>query len=278
MTATPAATLAIIAGTGRLPMQLVAALEAQGKPYLLTEIDGFPVEADRPREKFRLERLALFIDRLHDLGISHVVFAGAVSRPRLDPALFDPFTAAMVPRLVSAMQSGDDATLREVIAIFEEDGFVVVGADIIAPALVPGAGLLGKIQPSAADEADVARAVQIVAALGAVDVGQGAVVAQGLCLAVEALPGTSAMLAEAGRFAHMKPNPHGTGGAMYKAVKPGQDRRIDLPALGPETVRAARAAGLAGIAFEAGGVLLIDRAEMVGLADDYGMFLWSRGL
>lgn len=272
------ATLAIVAGTGRLPMQLVLALEAQGKPYLLTEIDGFPVEADRPREKFRIERLALFIDRLHDLGITHVVFAGAVSRPHLDPALFDPFTAAMVPRLVSAMQSGDDATLREVIAIFEEDGFTVVGADTIAPALVPAAGFLGKFEPTAADKADVNRAVAIVRALGAVDVGQGAVVVQGLCLAVEALPGTDAMLAEAARFAQMKPNPHGAGGVMYKAVKPGQDRRIDLPTLGPETIRQARAAGLAGVAFEAGGILLIDRDEMVGLADDYGMFLWSRDL
>ncbi len=273
-----AARLAIIAGTGRLPMLLVAALEKAGRPYLLAEIDGFPVTADRPKERFRIERLALFIDRLHDLGITDVVFAGAVSRPRLDPALFDPFTAALVPRLVAAMQAGDDATLREVIAIFEEDGFAVVGADVIAPDLVPGPGILGRIDPTEADEADVQRAAMIVAALGSVDVGQGAVVAQGLCLAVEALPGTDAMLAEAARHAHLRPDPEGAGGVIYKAVKPGQDRRIDLPALGPDTLRLAHAAGLAGIAFEAGGVMLLDREEMVALADSLGLFLWARGL
>ena len=272
------ATLAIIAGTGRLPLQLVLALEAQGKPYLLAEIDGFPVAVDRPRERFRVERLALFIDRLHDLGVTQVVFAGAVSRPRLDPALFDPFTAALVPRLIAAMQAGDDATLRAVIEIFEEDGFTVLGADSIAPDLVPGPGILGRITPSQADMADVARAAEIANALGAVDVGQGAVVAQGLCLAVEALAGTDAMLAEAARHTALKPNPNGAGGVMYKAVKPGQDRRIDLPTLGPETLRCARAAGLAGIAFDAGGVLLLDRAEMVALADEMGMFLWSRAV
>jgi len=276
--ATRTATLAIIAGTGSLPLQLVLALEARGELYLLAEIDGFPIEVDRQRERFRVERLALFIDRLHDLGIMRVVFAGAVRRPRLDPALFDPFTAAMVPRLVAAMQAGDEATLREVIAIFEECGFEVVGADAIAPDLVPGPGVLGRYEPGDADRADVARAEAIVAALGSVDVGQGAVVAQGLCLAVEALPGTDAMLAEAARHAHLRPDPDGAGGVLLKAVKPGQDRRVDLPTLGLETLRMARAAGLAGIAFQAGGVLLLDRAEMVAEADECGMFLWSKAL
>jgi len=276
--ATRTATLAIIAGTGSLPLQLVLALEARGELYLLAEIDGFPIEVDRQRERFRVERLALFIDRLHDLGIMRVVFAGAVRRPRLDPALFDPFTAAMVPRLVAAMQAGDDATLREVIAIFEECGFEVVGADAIAPDLVPGPGVLGRYEPGDADRADVARAEAIVAALGSVDVGQGAVVAQGLCLAVEALPGTDAMLAEAARHAHLRPDPDGAGGVLLKAVKPGQDRRVDLPTLGLETLRMARAAGLAGIAFQAGGVLLLGRAEMVAEADECGMFLWSKAL
>ena len=276
--APPAATLAIIAGTGSLPLQLVLALEARGEAYLLAEIDGFPVAVDRQRERFRVERLALFIDRLHDLGITRVVFAGAVRRPRLDPSLFDPFTAAMVPRLVAAMQAGDDATLREVIAIFEENDFQVVGADAIAPDLVPGPGILGRYEPTEADRADVARAEVIVAALGGVDVGQGAVVAQGLCLAVEALAGTDAMLEEAARHAHLRPDPDGAGGVLLKAVKPGQDRRIDLPALGIGTIRMARAAGLAGIAFQAGGVLLLDRAEMVAEADECGMFLWSKVL
>ncbi len=270
--------LVLIAGTGSLPLQLVLALEARGEPYLVAEIDGFPVELDRPTERFRVERLALFIDRLQDLGIRRVVFAGAVRRPHLDPSLFDPFTAAMVPRLLRAMQSGDDATLREVIAIFEEAGFEVVGADRIAPDLVPGEGVLGRYDPTDADRADVERAEAIVAALGFVDVGQGAVVAQGLCLAVEALPGTDAMLAEAARHGGLRPDPHGSGGVMLKAVKPGQDRRIDLPTLGMQTLRMAHQAGLNGIAFQAGGVLLLDRAEMVAQADQWGMFLWSKAL
>ena len=139
------------------------------------------------------------------------------------------------------MQAGDDATLRAVIAIFEEAGSAVVGADEIAPDLVPGAGVLGAAARPRRTSGDAARAAEIVAALGALDMGQGAVVAQGLCLAVEALPGTDAMLDfVAAATAGCAPDPAGAKGVFYKAPKPGQDRRVDLPALGPETVQPRR--------------------------------------
>jgi DUF1009 family protein len=268
---------AVIAGRGRLPMLLVEALEAAGEAPVLAELAGFPVEGagDRPVEPLRVERLVPFLDRLHDLGVTRVAFAGAVSRPRLDPEAFDAHTAALARRLAEAMRAGDDATLRVVIALFEEAGFAVAGTAELAPGLLPGAGVLGRVAPGPEAEADAARAAAIVAALGAVDVGQGAVVANGLCLAVEALPGTDAMLAGLAAL----PRPEGwpaRAGLLYKAPKPGQDRRVDLPALGPGTVAGAAAAGLAGIAFEAGGVLLIDRAATVAAADAAGLFLWAR--
>lgn len=273
----PQGRTAVIAGQGRLPMLLVEALEAAGAPPVLAELEGFAVEGAgaRPVERFRVERLIPFFDRLHDLGVTRVTFAGAVQRPRLEPSLFDARTAALVPRLVAAMQGGDDATLRAVIALFEEAGFAVIGAAGLVPGLVPGPGVLGALAPTEADAADAARAAAIVAALGAVDVGQGAVVARGLCLAVEALPGTDAMLAGLAAL----PRPDGLprpAGLLYKAPKPAQDRRIDLPALGPGTVAGAAAAGLAGIAFQAGGVMVIDRPATVAAADAAGLFLWAR--
>ena len=104
---------------------------------------------------------------LQDQGVERVCFAGAVSRPRLDPSLFDPATAQLVPRLLGAMQAGDDATLREVLALFEEAGFAIVAAHEIAADLLPGPGVLaGAVTPR--DEADAVRAAQIVAALGTV--------------------------------------------------------------------------------------------------------------
>ncbi|MGB8813211.1 MAG: UDP-2,3-diacylglucosamine diphosphatase LpxI [Paracoccaceae bacterium] len=264
-------TLALIAGAGGLPAALVAALPTRP---LVAALDGFAPDGLTPDQSFRVERLMPFLRGLQDSGITRVVFAGAVQRPRLDPALFDAQNAQMVPRLAAAMQAGDDATLREVIAIFEDEGFAIVGVQDIAPDLVPGPGILCGT-PSDADARDTTRAAAIVAALGAVDVGQGAVVAQGLCLAVESLPGTDAMLAWVAQTAR-RPNPAGAKGVFYKAPKPGQDRRIDLPALGVHTVTLAAAAGLAGIAWQAGGVILLNPTEMRAMAEQHGLFLWSR--
>ncbi len=262
-------TTAIIAGRGGLPAAIAAALDAP----LVAAMEGFAPDGLRPDLTFRLERLVPFLDTLHARGVTRVVFAGAVTRPRLDPALFDPATAQMVPRLLAAMAQGDDAALRAAIAIFEEAGLPVVGIEDVVPALVPGPGVLCGT-PTPQDDHDATRAATIVAALGAADVGQGAVVQQGLCLAVEALPGTDAMLAAVAGMAPLRPAPR--GGLLWKAPKPGQDRRIDLPALGPATVAAAARAGLGGIAWEAGGVILLDRAATIAAAEDAGLFLWAR--
>ncbi len=261
---------AIIAGRGALPGAVAKAIDAP----LVCALDGFMPDGLAVDQVFRIERLALFLRALEDAGVTRVVFAGAVQRPALDAALFDPLTAMMVPRLLSAMRSGDDATLREVIAIFEEAGFAVAGVLDVAPDLVPGPGVwAGEI--SAVDETDAARAAQIVAALGAVDVGQGCIVADGLCLAVEVLTGTDAMLAGvAGIRDDLRPQ--STGGVLYKAAKPGQDRRVDLPTIGVQTLRAARQADLDGIVWAAGDVVCIDLPAMQAVAAELGLFLWAR--
>ena len=270
---------ALIAGTGALPVLLAQRLEAEGAPFLLAEMEGHPAEA-RPGwrvEAFCIEQLALLFERLHEAGMARVVFAGAVARPEIDPTRIDPKTAQFLPRLVAAFQQGDDALLRTVIALFEEAGFEVVGAEAIAPELVPGEGVLTTAQPSDADRKDAARAAEIVTAIGGLDVGQGAVVAQGLCLAVETLPGTDAMLRwVADVAADMRPDPAGARGVFYKAPKPGQERRVDLPAIGPETITAAARAGLAGVVIEAGGVMILDREATLAEAERAGLFLWAR--
>lgn len=270
---------ALIAGTGALPVLLAQRLEAEGQPFLLAEMEGHPAEA-RPGwrvEQFCVEQLALLFDLLRAADVTRVVFAGAVARPRIDPTRIDPKTAQFLPRLLGAFQQGDDALLRTVIALFEEAGFEVVGAEAIAPELVPGEGVLTAAQPSDADRQDAARAAEIVAALGALDVGQGAVVAQGLCLAVETLPGTDAMLQWVADVAGARrPDAQGARGVFYKAPKPGQERRVDLPAIGPGTIAAAARAGLAGVVIEAGGVMVLDRAATLAEAERAGLFLWAR--
>jgi DUF1009 family protein len=264
--------IAVIAGRGALPGIVAAALDTP----IVASPEGFAPEGLTPDLVFRIERLVPFMDHLAREGVTRVVFAGAVTRPRLDPALFDAATAQLVPEILSAIRSGDDAALRAVIGMFEDHGFQVIGAHQAAPLLVPGPGVLsGNVTEP--DRRDAARAAEIVAAIGAIDVGQAAVVAQGLCLATEALPGTDAMLDFVARHAAaLRPDPKGPRGVLYKAPKPGQDLRADLPAIGPETVRGAAAAGLEGIMIAAGGVMVLDRAATVAAADAGGLFLWVR--
>ncbi|MFT4013388.1 MAG: UDP-2,3-diacylglucosamine diphosphatase LpxI [Paracoccus sp. (in: a-proteobacteria)] len=261
---------ALIAGEGSLAPAIAAALD-QPLVYALDHLS--PQVAAQP---FRLERLVPFLDQLTRQGVTQVVFAGAIRRPRIEPDLFDPGTLAILPKILMGMQSGDDAALRAVLDVFEEAGIAIRSVDQILPDLVPQEGILTG-SPSPRDEKDAARAAEIVQGLGALDIGQGAVVAQGLCLAVEALPGTQAMLDFVRLHAGLKPDPKGAGGVLYKAPKPGQDRRIDLPTIGPETVRQAGEAGLAGIAWQAGSVIVLDRAQAVACARDLGLFLWARG-
>lgn len=261
--------IAVIAGKGHLAPAIARALTDPA----VYALDGFAPEG-LDHKTFRLERLLPFIDDLIDQGITQVIFAGAIRRPRLDPEAFDPRTAQMVPRILMAMQSGDDAALRTVLDIFEENDLRICSVKEICPDMVPDAGVLSGA-PSAADKRDVQRAAQILSGTGGLDIGQGAVVAQGLCLALETLPGTEAMLQFAALHADMRPNPDGARGVLYKAPKPGQDRRIDVPTIGPDTVDQAARAGLAGIAWEAGGTILLDRAETLRRAEAAGLFLWA---
>lgn len=264
---------ALIAGRGALPGALIAAMDAAP---VICALDGFLPDGIAVDQVFRIERLAIFLDWLVGQHVTRVVFAGAVQRPRLDPSLMDPMSAQILPRIMAAFQAGDDATLRAIVGIFEEAGLAVVGVSDIAAALVPGPGVLAG-QTTEIDDRDATRAALIVAALGGVDVGQGAVVQQGLCLAVEVLAGSDAMLDSVVRLPpNLRPDPARGKGVFYKAPKPGQDHRIDLPTLGVHTVKRAAASGLAGIAWQAGGVICLDLPAMILAADAAGLFLWAR--
>ena len=267
--------LGIISGGGLLPKVLAEDCADKGRAYFVVGFDGLApdwMEA-HPGGVFRFEALGALFDGLRQAAVTEVVFAGGMARPALDPAKADPTFLRIAPQLMAALQQGDDATLRFVCGLFEGEGFAVLGADQVVPGLLAEEGVLGAVSPGDADRADARRAAEIVAALGTADVGQGAVVADGICLGVEAIGGTDFLLESVARLPETLRR---GGGVLLKTPKPGQDRRFDLPAIGPGTVAAAKAAGLRGIVVEAGGVLLIDRAALVAAADDAGLFLWAR--
>ena len=263
--------LGIIAGGGVLPARVAAAARAAGRDVFMVGLEGFAdpaVLAPHPHAFARVGAGGRILRLLRQAGCTQVVLIGTVRRPSLLHIRPDGEGTRILARIGRAAFAGDDGLLAAIARVLAEEGFRVVAAqDVLADGLGP-AGLLTRAAPDRRALADIARGVEVVRALGQVDVGQCCVVQQGIVLAVEAAEGTDAMLARAAGLAR-----EGPGGVLVKLVKPGQDRRADLPTLGTETIEGAAAAGLRGVAFEAGGAILVDRAAMLEAADAAGLFL-----
>ncbi|MGC8475801.1 MAG: LpxI family protein [Acetobacteraceae bacterium] len=267
----PAPPIGIIAGGGWLPAALAAALAAEGRGLFLVGIEGHAdpaALAPHPHVMLRLGAAGAILEALRQAGCRELVLLGTIRRPSLAALRPDTGGARILARLGRAFFAGDDGLLSAVIRVLGEEGFTVRGAQELLPGLLAPPGPLTRARPDAEAEADIARGIAVARALGAADVGQGCVVQQGLVLAVEAVEGTDAMLARAAALA--RPGP---GGVLVKLVKPGQDRRADLPTLGPATIEAAAAAGLRGIAYTAGATLLAEPARLAREADARGIFL-----
>lgn len=294
--------LALIAGQGGVPPYLVKRLLAQGEVPLICEMAQFPSEVpgDLPRLGVRLEGFGGFLAALQARGITRLCMAGALQRPAVDPARIEADTMPYIPRLQGAMAKGDDGLLREIIAIFEEAGMAVIGAADIAPELLPDPGVRTGVLP-AGIEADLKAAVAARDRVGRDDPGQAVVVRGARVVAQQDARGIDVMLAGLARgedsgggwsldpfdiadqviggaagWLSGQDGAPGTGGLLYTAPKPGQDLRVDMPVIGPETARGIVRARLDGVVIEAGGVMLLHPEKVHDILGAAGCFLWVR--
>ncbi len=273
------APLGIICGGGAFPLAVAASAVRDGREVVLLPLRGIAdaeaiARSGLPAEWLPLGAVggALAVLRRH--GCRQVVLLGYVMRPRLLSLRPDWTMLRVLPRFVAALRGGDDHLLSRVGAFFEEEGFELVGAHEIAPDLLLPAGQLGRVAMRAEDAEDARIGLALVRALGPFDVGQGVVVAARHVQAVEAAEGTDLMLERCASIRAMgRVRLPPRSGVLVKAPKPGQDRRLDLPSVGLETVERAAAAGLAGIAVEAGGVMAVEAAAMIRAADASGLFI-----
>ena len=271
-------TLAIISGRGALPHLLADECSRSKRDCVIVGFPGqrFPWLGSQPLIAAEFEKLGALFDAMRAAGCTSVVFAGGIDRPQFDPKRFDEKTLEIAPVLLPSLQGGDAGTLKAIASIFENEGFLIEAAHDLLASAIASPGAMGSEVPDAADLEDMDRAREIVKALGSVDVGQGAVVAQGLCLGLESLQGTDRMLEFVARTGKdMRPDSNGARGVLFKAAKPGQHLRMDMPAIGPRTLELAHEAGLAGVAVEAGEVLLLERQTTIETANRLGLFLYG---
>lgn len=263
--------LGILAGAGELPLRIIEACRAAERPFFVLAFEGSAdpaILAGVPHAWIRLGAAGEGLRLLRENGVEEVVMAGGVQRPSLLQLRPDWRTAKFFAR-ASYRALGDDGLLKAVIRELEEsEGFRVVGAESLLGTSLAPEGPLGAVNPDETAWHDIALGFRIVRALGALDIGQAAVVQQGLVLGVEAIEGTDALIERCSALRR-----EGPGGVLVKGTKPGQERRADLPTIGPRTVAQAQAAGLRGIAVEAGATLLLDRAGAAAAADRAGLFV-----
>ncbi|WP_267354322.1 MULTISPECIES: UDP-2,3-diacylglucosamine diphosphatase LpxI [unclassified Methylobacterium] len=277
----PEGSLVLIAGAGRLPELVADSLRRARRPFRVIALRGFTGQKLRASADATVDLLdlAATLKLLRRWGPAIVVPVGGVSRP--SPAAILNAGAALRNRetLRAMAGGGDDRLLRAALALVEEEGHRILGVHEAAPDLLCPEGPIGRRQPDAMAAASIAAGRGVLAALSPFDLGQAVVVAGDRALAVEGPEGTDRMLARARALGR---RPFGWGRALpatvlVKAPKVGQDWRIDLPAIGPRTVRNAARAGCVGLALEAGGTLVIDRAATAAEADHLGLFVVGYG-
>lgn len=267
--------IGLIAGGGGLPLQVAAAAKASDELGAVIALEHFASPQDFPGGvHLHLGQFGKIIRKLKAANCTHVCFAGIVKRPDFKKVKPDLKAVRHLPKVIQAAARGDDQLLREILSLFENEGFGIISPQDVCADLMIKEGVVGAVSMDESHREDALKACETAAAIGRLDIGQGAVVARGVVLAVEAQEGTDAMLM---RLLNLPAELRGTSnsrtGVLAKLVKPTQDIRVDLPTLGPTTVRYAAEAGLAGIVAEAGGAFIMDREETVRLADEMGVFI-----
>ncbi|MEX2632306.1 MAG: UDP-2,3-diacylglucosamine diphosphatase LpxI [Tistlia sp.] len=263
--------LGIIAGAGPVPRRLIQACRDAGRPLCVVAFEGQTdpeTVEDVPHLWTRLGAAGEILDFLRAQQVGELVLAGPIKRPSLSEVRPD-WRAARFFARIGKRAFSDDGLLGSIVrALEEEEGFRVVGLDQLLGGGPLRPGPLGRHRPDALAQADIRRGVEVARAVGRLDIGQAVVVQQGTVLGVEAIEGTDALLARCAGLALSGP-----GGVLVKLSKPQQERRVDLPTVGRDTVAGAASAGLRGLAVEARGTLIVDRAETVAAADAAGLFL-----
>ncbi len=265
--------LGIISGGGGLPLDVARAAAVDNRPIHLIGIEG---EADQqigefPHSWVKWGEIGRLFSILREENCVDVVIIGHVKRPDLSQVRMDLGALKLLPFIMKLKTGGDDSILSKIAGLFEDKGHRVCSVLDLVPSLAADLGEMSISKPGSNDQDDIAKGLDVVAAMGRFDVGQAVVVVNGHVIAVEGAEGTDQMLVRCQNLRQW--GRKGRHGVLVKAPKPSQDRRIDLPTIGPKTVELALAANLSGIAIAAGETLIADKFTTIEAANKGKLFV-----
>ena len=262
--------LAIIAGNGSIPFYLIEECNKIGREYCLIIIEGHGKELSEkydPDYTVSLSKMGRAVKFVKSIGIKHILMVGAIKRPSLKNIIPDLWTAKFLATINSKV-SGDNSVLSKLTRALENEGFIIISPEEILPNLLCPKGLLGKFKANEQNKKDILTGFKIAKIIGANDIGQSIIIENGLVLAVEAAEGTDNMIKRSLLLKKEK-----IGGVLIKVIKPMQDKRIDRPVVGINTIKAVKDAGLAGIAIESNEILILNYNDVISYADKESLFI-----
>ncbi len=263
--------LGILAGGGSLPSRLLHACDRMEIEIFLVAFEGQTDSRILEGRNYMLTRVGAagqIINTLKSHDIHDLVLIGSIRRPSLAELRPDMRTAQFFAKL-GLRALGDDGLLKALRHELEAEGFTLHGVQNFAKDLIAGEGAVGRYKPKKADWIDIDRALDISQQLGHLDIGQSVIVQEGIVLGVEAAEGTDELIHRCVTYKRKG----GRGGVLVKTCKPQQDKDLDLPTIGPETIRLCVKCGLDGIVMQAGHSLLLEPQKVAELANEHKMFV-----
>ncbi len=264
--------LAIIAGRGDLPKMIIKKCQEQGREFLIVLIKGEPSNVDFIGFEHHIigfGEISKILNILKTNQIKELVFAGGVTKPSMSGMKVDGKGAILLSKILGNKLFGDDNLLSTIINFFEKESFKIIGADQIVDDLLAAKGVLGSVKPTDQMQKDIEIGQNALAAMSALDIGQAIVVQQKQIVGVEAIEGTDALIKRCQDLQFKQ----GSKAVLVKMKKHNQNTKIDLPALGIETIQNLSKSGFAGVAVQAKFCLIINQKEVIKLADELGLFV-----
>jgi len=260
--------IGLIFGENNFPKKILQNIKKTKKKYLIIDLTKNKIyKNNKNSHTVSIGQIGRIIKILKKNNCNKIIFAGNVKKPNFYKLKLDFKGVFYIPNIIKASKIGDVAILKEIINIFKKEKIETLSSLSLTPDLSLKKGLHTKLKPNHEDKKDIKKAISILYKLNKYNFSQGAVVRNEKVLEIEGSGGTKKMLKKIKKIKNF------TNGVLVKLPKKKQDLRIDLPAIGLETILQCKRSGLKGIALKSKQNICLDKKKLINLANKNKIFI-----